>query len=137
MDNASLNDTMTSKLADHLAHFGGKGAQMRCFLHIINLVAKTLIRAFDLPKKNGNTNWESLDGALKALGKESNIEELQTRLDAYQTRSEAGDGAGETGDLTDDDVKGWVNELEGLTEDEHTELDAYLEPLQLMLAEVS
>ena len=82
-------------------------------------------------------NWESLDGALKALGKESNIEELQTRLDAYQTRSEAGDGAGETGDLMDDDVEGWVNELEGLTEDEHAELDAYLEPLQLMLAEVS
>ena len=74
---------------------------------------------------------------MKVLGKESNIEKLQTRLDAYQTRSEAGDGAGETGDLMDDDIEGWVDELEGLTKDEHAELDAYLEPLRLMLAKVS
>ena len=37
----------------------------------------------------------------------------------------------------DDDVEGWVDELETLTKDKHMELDAHLEPLQLMLAKVS
>ncbi|KAF8443710.1 hypothetical protein L210DRAFT_3313983, partial [Boletus edulis BED1] len=44
-DNALSNDTMT--LADCLAHFGGETAQTRCFLHVINLVAKTLVKQFD------------------------------------------------------------------------------------------
>ena len=136
-DNTSSNDTMMAELADRLAHFGGEGARTRCFLHVINLVAKTLIRAFDLPTKKGNRNREGLADVLKELGDGSDIEELQTRLDAYQTRYEARDSTGEARDLTDDDVEGWVDELETLTEDERAELDAHLEPLRLMLAKVS
>ncbi|KAG2740485.1 hypothetical protein P692DRAFT_201675684, partial [Suillus brevipes Sb2] len=46
-DNASNNDTMISELADNVAHFEGKNSQTRCFLHVVNLVAKSLIRQFD------------------------------------------------------------------------------------------
>ncbi|KAH7903432.1 hypothetical protein BJ138DRAFT_979674, partial [Hygrophoropsis aurantiaca] len=46
-DNASSNDTMTDKLADLVPHFGGEVSRTRCFLHIVNLVAKSLIREFD------------------------------------------------------------------------------------------
>ena len=74
---------------------------------------------------------------LKELGDGSDIEELQTRLNAYQARYEARDSAREARDLMDDDIEGWVNELETLTENEHAELDAHLEPLRLMLAKVS
>ena len=66
---------------------------------------------------------------MKELGDGSDIEELQTRLDAYQTRYEARDSTREAGDLMDDDVEGWVDELETLTEDECAELDVHLEPL--------
>ena len=96
-----------------------------------------LIRAFDLPTKKGNRNQEDLADVLKELGDGSDIEELQTRLNAYQTRYEAGDSTGEARDLMDDDVEGWVNKLETLTEDERMELDAHLELLRLMLAKVS
>jgi hypothetical protein len=77
-DNVSSNDTMTDELADLIAHFGGEMAQTRCFLHIINLVAKTLIKLFDLPKRKGG---QSLDDELKQLGKDLELEDLQTRLE--------------------------------------------------------
>jgi hypothetical protein len=77
-DNASSNDTMTDELADLIAHFGGETAQTQCFLHIINLVAKTLIKLFDLPKRKGG---QSLDAELKQLGEDLELEDLQTRLE--------------------------------------------------------
>ncbi|TDL16424.1 hypothetical protein BD410DRAFT_702142, partial [Rickenella mellea] len=49
-DNASPNDTMTSKLAEILDTFPGAANRTRCFAHILNLVAKSIIRQFDLPK---------------------------------------------------------------------------------------
>ncbi|KAG1768274.1 hypothetical protein EV702DRAFT_926550, partial [Suillus placidus] len=46
-NNTSNNDTMIDELADMVAHFGSKNTHTRCFLHIINLVAKSLICQFD------------------------------------------------------------------------------------------
>ncbi|KAF9220144.1 hypothetical protein BS17DRAFT_652896, partial [Gyrodon lividus] len=46
-NNATSNDTMTDKLTNLLAHFGGEAGRTRCFLHIINLVVKMLIKLFD------------------------------------------------------------------------------------------
>ncbi|KAG2139887.1 hypothetical protein BD769DRAFT_1310192, partial [Suillus cothurnatus] len=46
-DNASSNDTMITELADMVGHFGGKTARTCCFLHIVNLVAKSLLKQFD------------------------------------------------------------------------------------------
>ncbi|KAG1771398.1 hypothetical protein EV702DRAFT_977378, partial [Suillus placidus] len=50
-DNALSNDTMTMTLAENVAHFGGDTARTHCFLHIVNLVAKSLLKQFDIPKK--------------------------------------------------------------------------------------
>ncbi|KAI9056832.1 hypothetical protein FKP32DRAFT_1557130, partial [Trametes sanguinea] len=46
-DNASSNDTMTEELADLLTAFDGDYSRTRCFLHILNLVAKSMLRQFD------------------------------------------------------------------------------------------
>ncbi|KAI0752331.1 hypothetical protein C8Q80DRAFT_1064774, partial [Daedaleopsis nitida] len=46
-DNASNNDTMVDKLADLLPEFGGQQGQVRCFLHILNLLAKSLLCQFN------------------------------------------------------------------------------------------
>ncbi|KAG2342365.1 hypothetical protein BDR05DRAFT_886472 [Suillus weaverae] len=50
-DNASSNNTMITELADMVGHFGGKTAWTCCFLHIVNLIAKSLLKQFDIPKK--------------------------------------------------------------------------------------
>ncbi|TDL29000.1 hypothetical protein BD410DRAFT_702115, partial [Rickenella mellea] len=46
-DNASPNDTMTTELADLIDAFPGDANRTRCFAHILNLVAKSVIRQFD------------------------------------------------------------------------------------------
>ncbi|KAH7926228.1 hypothetical protein BV22DRAFT_990314, partial [Leucogyrophana mollusca] len=46
-DNASSNDTMTTELASLVPTFSGESTRTRCFLHIVNLVAKSIIREFD------------------------------------------------------------------------------------------
>ena len=85
------------------------------------------IKVFDLPKKKGDKGWETLEHELKTLG--------ETDLEEYLTRTEM--GADTNGDLEDDDMNGWINELEFLTDEELAELDDYLKPLRVMLAKVS
>ncbi|KAG1852571.1 hypothetical protein C8R48DRAFT_557033, partial [Suillus tomentosus] len=46
-DNASNNDAMIVELSGKVLEFGRATTHMRCFLHTINLVAKSLIREFD------------------------------------------------------------------------------------------
>ncbi|KAG1797937.1 hypothetical protein EV424DRAFT_1271678, partial [Suillus variegatus] len=46
-DNASANDTLTTELAKRVQSFGGELSRTRCFLHIVNLIAKSIIRQFD------------------------------------------------------------------------------------------
>ncbi|KAG1812699.1 hypothetical protein EV424DRAFT_1277463, partial [Suillus variegatus] len=46
-DNASNNNVMVENLAAEVPAFGGAASHTRCFLHTVNLVAKSLIREFD------------------------------------------------------------------------------------------
>ncbi|KAG2362046.1 hypothetical protein BDR07DRAFT_1210975, partial [Suillus spraguei] len=43
-DKAASNET---KVAELVPHFSGPMSRIRCFLHIVNLVAKSLICKFD------------------------------------------------------------------------------------------
>src|SRR6202030_1804579 len=49
-DNATSNDVMISHLATILEEFPGSANRTRCFAHILNLVAKCIMRQFDAPK---------------------------------------------------------------------------------------
>ncbi|KAG1807537.1 hypothetical protein EV424DRAFT_1306685, partial [Suillus variegatus] len=46
-DNASNNNVMVDKLATLVPEFAGEASHTQCFLHTVNLVAKSLIREFD------------------------------------------------------------------------------------------
>ncbi|KAG1787712.1 hypothetical protein EV424DRAFT_1276825, partial [Suillus variegatus] len=46
-DNAANNTAMLEEMAVILPDFGGTAAHTRCFLHTVNLVAKSLLRQFD------------------------------------------------------------------------------------------
>ncbi|KAL4066804.1 hypothetical protein J3A83DRAFT_4076812, partial [Scleroderma citrinum] len=46
-DNATNNDIMVQKLEEKVPNFNGAMAQLHCFLHITNLVVKSLMQLFD------------------------------------------------------------------------------------------
>ncbi|KAF8996547.1 hypothetical protein BDZ89DRAFT_895686, partial [Hymenopellis radicata] len=50
-DNAAPNDVMVEHLGRSLPGFDGPLARTRCFAHVVNLVAKSLLQSFDPPKK--------------------------------------------------------------------------------------
>jgi hypothetical protein len=53
-DNASNNNKMINELQLLLNNFPGLANQTRCFLHILSITAKLIIKQFDIPKaKNG------------------------------------------------------------------------------------
>ena len=117
-DNASSNDTLTTELADRIAHFGGPTTRTRCFLHVINLVAKSLIKQFDLPKESSD-----LDMA------------RDLNRDDEATIAENGDGDQDAEDVDNED--GLVDEIEQLTVHERTALETNIRPIRLTLVKVS
>ena len=112
---------MIAELAKLVEEFLGAANQTRCFLHILNLVVKSIIRQFDLPKDN------ILDEAKKELRDlAGNIEneEMILQLD------------GST-DYEDDSVEGWIDERKEMMAMEREELDKSVGPLHLMLTKVT
>jgi hypothetical protein len=114
-DNASNNDSMIDKLSDLVTEFPGAANHTRCFLHVLNLVVKSIIKQFDLPKKQ--------KGKLDDWAGDLENEELKARNDVND-------------DDDDDNTEGWIDERELMTEDEREELDESVEPLKLMLTKV-
>ena len=54
-DNASCNDKMVEELAMCVTEFPGQANRTHCFAHIINLVAKSLLKQFDLPENKAGS----------------------------------------------------------------------------------
>lgn len=61
---------MVSRMADSLPTFNGEGSRVRCFPHVINLIARSILAQFDLPNKKANS-----EASHKRLREESMREE--------------------------------------------------------------
>jgi hypothetical protein len=66
---------MIDELADLLPYFRGSTNRVRCFLHILNLVARKILMQFDLPKKKPG----HLETDLDQLAGDIDEEEPETR----------------------------------------------------------
>lgn len=102
----------------------------RCFAHIINLVAKSLLRQFDVTKKQKKGDNDDLDDDTQ------NLQELADGLEEEEsiTLEEMGDDDDEIAD--DDDEEGWVDELDELDEEERKKLLKSIRPISRMLVKV-
>ena len=98
-DNASNNDTMIEALKDCLEIFPGESNHTRCFDHIVNLVAKSIIQQFDVPKAKGNESFDDVLRELMVLAEDLDKEELAAR---------EGEHSESEGD--EDNTDGWVDE---------------------------
>lgn len=124
-DNASNNNKMIDELHTLVAEFAGSPSHTRCFLHIINLIAKTLINQFDAKKATVD-----VDGELAKLGKELNEDEHL--LDEIVLDDEDEDGEVEVEENTDK----WVDEMEALNVEERIQLERSIRPVKLALVKV-
>ena len=116
---------MITEIANLLDNFPGPANQTRCFAHILNLVVKSIIKQFDLPKKSkGNASLDEAARELEALARNIELEE-----DEWARR----EGNAEE---EDDNIEGWIDERTLMTDDELNELDTSVKPIRLLLTKV-
>ncbi len=120
---------MVDELVDRVPQFGGATSCTRCFLHIINLVAKLIIHQFDVKKKDLDAVFDgdaqeiqgldeqAIEGEEKEFTDSEDYEELQDRL------------------LKDNNDR-WIDEVELLSEKEYNTLEETIRPVKLALAKV-
>jgi hypothetical protein len=110
---------MIDDLAGCLVEYRGAPNRARCFTHILNLVVKSIMRQFDLPKKR--------DAELMNLAGDLEAEELAAQGEQEEP---------EEGPSLDND-EGWVDEREDMSEEELDELEEHVRPVRILLTKVS
>jgi hypothetical protein len=125
-DNASNNDKMVRQLEQLIDEFKGQESQTRCFTHILNLIAKSIIRQFDVPKAQYNRVFDKATMALMELAGDIEREE--------QAIVEMGDDRED--DEEDENTEDWVDERDTMSEEQLNALDESARPVRLMLVKV-
>jgi hypothetical protein len=82
-DNVSANNVMIDELSTSLPIFPGEKHCIWCFNHIINLMAKSLLKLFDVLKKSASSTEDATKEALRGLAGNLDLEELQTQLGEF------------------------------------------------------
>ena len=111
--------------------FRGRKSQTRCFAHILNLIAKSILRQFDILRAQVNNDNATV--ALIELA--GNIEFEEEEMDEYGDNDNDNDNSDDQEEVmenTDD----WVNEREAMTMEQLAELDKSVQPVRWMLVKV-
>ena len=117
---------MIDELRLLLEAFPGATNQTQCLLHIINLVAKSVLRQFEPPK---GTDKDLLSEVAKELA--AFAEDLEESVDDHNGEDDDKD------ELEDDNNDGKRDEHEGMSDEEIAELEESVQPVRLMLAKAS
>lgn len=127
---------MIEHLAILIEMFPGAANQTRCFAHILNLVAKSVLRQFEAPKGKGE---KAIGDAARELA--AVFDELDNAESSESGGNEAGDSDegndDEDDDAVDDDEDGLPDERKGMEEEELASLDDSVKPIRLVLTKVS
>jgi hypothetical protein len=121
---------MIEHLATLIEGFPGTANQTQCFMHILNLIAKSVLCQFEAPKSKGG---KALDDAARELATIfDDLEDDDVDLDG------AGNGGNEDGsegsddvddDVVDDDEDGLPDERDGISEEELVKLEESAKPV--------
>jgi TATA-binding protein-associated factor Taf7 len=125
---------MIKHLSTLVDSFPGAPNQTRCFTHILNLVAKSVLHQFDVAKKSGPVDSEQLNDATKELVLLTQELDLGPDGADDDENDDDNDEGDEENDDDDDDGGDGEN---GMTEEELAELQTSLVPIRLMLTKVS
>ena len=123
-------------MIEHLAvlvdSFPGSANQTLCFAHILNLVAKSVLRQFEAPK---GKDKKAIDDAAKELA--VIFDEMDDDVDKSEISKNGGDGDDVDDDVVDDDEDGLPDEQDEMSEDELLSLQESVKPIRLVLTKVS
>ena len=101
---------MIEELHTLVTEFAGSASHTCCFLHIISLIAKSLIQQFDAKKKTAEA-----DSELAEMGKELNEDErLLDEVVHDDKDKDKGEGEGEGERIEEGLTDKWIDETEGL-----------------------
>ena len=117
---------MINQLRTLLDDFPGPANQTRCFLHILNITAKSIIKQFDVPTANNDTVVDKAAQALADLADGIDIEEREV----YQRQDWDDD------EVDDPPLDAWAELRDELTEEQRDEIDLRIEPVRSMLTKV-
>jgi hypothetical protein len=129
-------DTLCEHLEDRLLAFSSVN-RTRCFAHILNLVAKSLLKQFDVKKKKAGEADGDDDRDLQVSDEEHELLDLADGVDDEELTMAQENDIEDEDEVEEDDADGWVDELEALTEEERENLKAILRPVSKMLIKVS
>ena len=126
-DNASNNDKMIEALDDLLPAFT-TGNRARCFTHVLNLVAKSLLKQFDVALNPETDDLNIEERELLDLAEDLEAEELTTAQETDKDEDEIDE---------DDDLEDWVDEVAALSPEEREKLQKNIRPVKTVLVKVS
>ena len=115
---------MINELAKLIEEFPGAPNRTRCFNHVIALVAKRVVRQFDVPVRKENEIMDDDEKELQGLAQGQDVEEEQSQREIEIEENECDDDDGDDGALA----------MEGIASDE---FDRSLRPVRTLLVKVS
>jgi hypothetical protein len=120
---------MANKM-EYLLSVFSPGNRVRCFTHVLKLIAKSLLKQFEVPKKSEYENDDLTE-------EETNLLTLAEDLDEeeFTTAEEIMDEDGEADE--EDNTDDWVDEVDALTPDKHLLLEDEIRPVKMVLVKVS
>jgi len=132
---------MVEHLATLIESFPEAANQTRCFTHILNLVAKSILCQFDMAKKiDASPDLNNASDALASLALKLELEledsEVPPGDDEDENDKSDEEDEGEGGNREDDNDEGLRDERDGMSEEDVAELEESIVPVQLMLTKV-
>lgn len=122
---------MIEDLAGRLEEFPGAPNRTRCFTHILNLVVKSIMHQFDVPRKRWDISDERTQELFKLAG-DIETEEVKTQAEQEDFQEEPyGEGPHHDND------EGWIDERGDMTKEDVEELEDSVQPIRFVLTKVS
>ncbi len=116
---------MVGKLGARILTFPGLVNHVRCFDHVLALGGKSVVSPFDIPKRNSHDPLDDAAQSLLDLADGLELEEETSRI-----------LAGEDDDTGDDNLDGWIDEVQAMSEEEREELHSEAVPVRTVLVKV-
>jgi hypothetical protein len=126
-DNASCNNTMVAEINEQVEEFSEVN-HIQCFMHIVNLVAKSLLKQFDAKKAGSDGNGDPNDAELTKL-----MEEFARDFEHEEWLTQQADTADED---EMDNIEGDIEPADVLMDEERANFKTNICPVTLMLAKV-